>query len=126
MASDKPTESGDTFGTLLTQWERNFNEMANQVMGTEGFSQAMNEMQKAQLTAQRVMTDGLSRQMEAMNIPTRNDVLRLAEAVKALDRRMERIEDKLGVAEPASPVTQAPRPARTKQPPTEYLQGKTS
>ena len=38
---------------MVTEWERNFDAFANQVMGTEAYSEAMNQMQKAQLSYQR-------------------------------------------------------------------------
>ena len=45
MANDTPPDPGAGFRDLVTQWERDFNAFANQVMGTEGFSQAMNQAQ---------------------------------------------------------------------------------
>lgn len=123
MAESKPTTEVPSFGEVLTQWERDFNAMANQVMGSDGFSQAMNAAQKAQTQFQKGMVDGLSRQMETLNMPTRADVLRIAEAITRLDRRLERIEDMLGTTETAP---QRPAPPRTKQPPPEYLKKATS
>ena len=44
MAKDTPPDPSVLFRDWVTQWERNFDSLANQFMGTEGFSQAMNEL----------------------------------------------------------------------------------
>lgn len=116
MAQDKPKTPQETFSEIVTQWERNYDAFANQVMGTEGFSQAMNEMQKNQLGYQRMLAQTMSEQMAALNIPSREDILNLADAIHQMDRRLERIEEKLAVSSPSSSARK--RPPRTKQPPT--------
>lgn len=110
----QPAKPTDSFSELVTQWERNFDAFANQVMGTEGFSQAMNEMQKAQLSYQRMFSQSVTQQLAAMNIPSREDIMSLAEAVQAVDRRLANIEATLV---PAKPKPKRKRPPRTKQPP---------
>ncbi|MEM9621321.1 MAG: hypothetical protein AAF993_06710 [Pseudomonadota bacterium] len=102
------------FSELVTQWERNFDALANQFMGTETYSQAMNDMQKAQLGMQRNFADFMSRQLETMSMPTREDVVQLTELVRQLDRRMERIEEKLALND--RPARKTKRPARTRTP----------
>ena len=129
MADNKPddkkannanTPPGDqlaqSFGEMVTQWERNFDAFANQVMGTEAYSQTMNEMQKAQLGAQRTVTQNMSQQMAALNIATRDDIMQLTDLVQQLHQRMEKIEDLLSKGKKNSPKRK--RPPRTKQPPT--------
>ncbi len=101
------------FGEMVTQWERNFDAFANQVMGTEAYSQAMNEAQKAQLGAQRSMQEFFTGQLESMNMPTREDVVQLTELVRNLDLRLERIEEKLALND--TPKSKK-RPARTRVP----------
>ncbi len=113
--SSIPNPMGQSFSGMVTEWERNFDAFANQVMGTEAYSQAMNEMQKAQLTYQKGVTDNMAQQLATLNMPTRDDVLQLAEAVRQLDRRMERIEDKLVLND--EPPAKRNKPARTRKPP---------
>ncbi len=121
--ADKDTAQVQSFGDLLTQWEREFNSLANQVMGTEGFGQAMNTVQSAQTHLQKTLVDGLSRQRETFNLPTRDDVLRIAQGIQSIERRLERIEEKLSIGDEPSV---RPAPPRTKQPPAEYLKKATS
>ncbi len=115
MAKDTPPDPAAMFREWVTQWERSFDSMANQFMGTEGFSQAMNEFQKTQLNAQRMFAETMTQVLENMNMPTREDVLRLSESVQAIDRRLERIEEQLSV-KTAKQSTRAKKPPRTKQP----------
>ena len=118
MSKEPTTDPSAIFRDWVTQWERSFDSFANQVMGTEGFSQTMNEFQKAQLGAQRLMVESMGQLLSNMNMPTREDVLRLAEAVQALDRRMERLEERL-TGEAGSRPSTAKRPPRTKRPPSD-------
>jgi hypothetical protein len=111
------TDPSAAYMDFVSQWERNFDAFANQVMGTDGFSQAMNAAQAAQLQFQRQFADSMKNQLAALNIPTRDDILRLGEAMQRVERRLEKIEVQLSVDTPPQP---AKRPKRTKQPPAEY------
>ncbi|MEM7078823.1 MAG: poly(R)-hydroxyalkanoic acid synthase subunit PhaE [Pseudomonadota bacterium] len=113
--ADKPDFAAKSFTEMVTEWERNFDAFANQVMGTEAYSQAMNDMQKAQLTYQQGMTQIMAQQLAAMNMPTREDIVQLTELVRKLDRRVERIEEQLTMNSPTA--KRGKRPARTRQPP---------
>ena len=114
MANEKPKDPSAIFNEWVTQWERNFDSFANKVMGTEGFSQAMNETQKAQLKMQGMFAQFMTEQLANMNMPTRDDVLRLGEAITAVDRRLERIEEKLALQ--GKKKSSKKKPARTKKP----------
>ena len=118
MTDGKQTKSSldpsAMFQDWVTQWERTFDNVANQLMGTEGFSQAMNEFQKAQLNAQRMFAENMTQVLTNMNLPTREDILRLSEAVQGLDRRLERIEEQMGGG--GTGPSKASRPPRTRQP----------
>ena len=115
MAND-PNPMAQSFSAMVTEWERNFDAFANQVMGTEAYSQAMNEMQKAQLTYQKNMTEAMAQHLSNLNMPSREDLLQLSEAVRQLDRRLERIEDKLFLND-EPPAAAKKKPARTRKPP---------
>ncbi len=113
--SEKPQiDLEASFREMVTQWERNFDAFANQFMGTESFSKSMNQAQDAQLKAQQAFRNWVSHNLEAMHLPSRDDILRIGEAVHRLDRRLARIEEHL-----APPDTQVQKkgPPRTKQPP---------
>jgi len=121
-ANEGPPDPAATFRDLVTQWERNFNSLANQVMGTESFSRLMQEAQRMQLALQQATSDAMGRRLASMNMPTREDIIRLAEKVSDVDRRLARIEASLDGQEGSTvaPENNRGRP-RTRQPPPEYL-----
>lgn len=114
MADKQNDQTAQSFSEMVTQWERNFDAFANQVMGTEAYSQAMNEMQKAQLAMQRTLNQNMGDQLANLNLPSREDVTQLTEMVYQLDRRLERIEEKLALND--APKRNKKKPARTRQP----------
>lgn len=119
MANEE-SDPGAAFRDLVTQWERNFNSFANQVMGSESFSRAMQGAQKAQLTVQQAVSDAMQRHLTAMNMPTREDVIRISEKVQEIDRRLARIETLLEASAAVPPTaTSRTGPPRTKQPPAD-------
>jgi len=122
MANNGPPDPAATFRELVTTWERNINSLANQVMGTESFSRMMQEMQRMQLALQQATSEAMGRRLAAMNMPTREDIIRLAEKIGDVDRRLARIEAALE-GNAAAAAENAPRTARprTRQPPPEYL-----
>ena len=95
MANDSPRDPAAVFREFVTQWERNINTLANQVMGTESFSRLMQEGQRLQLAMQQATSEAMGRRLAAMNMPTRDDVIRLAEKLADVDRRLARIEASL-------------------------------
>jgi hypothetical protein len=123
MANDSPPDPAAMFREFVTQWERNVNSFANQVMGTESFSRLMQEAQRLQLALQQATSEAMGRRLAAMNMPTRDDVIRLAEKLADVDRRLARIEASLD-GDATLVADDAPRAARprTRQPPAEYLQ----
>jgi len=122
MANEGPRDPAATFRELVTTWERNINSLANQVMGTESFSRLMQEMQRMQLAVQQATSEAMGRRLTAMNMPTREDIIRMAEKLGDVERRLVRIEASLesdGTAPPDEPP-RAARP-RTRQPPADSL-----
>ena len=122
MANDGPRDPAVAFRELVTNWERNINSVANQVMGTESFSRLMQEAQRMQLAIQQATSEAMGRRLAALNMPTREDIIRLAEKLTEVDRRLARIEASLDddatvVADVAPPGAKP----RTRQPPAEYL-----
>ncbi len=118
MADANQNPLTQSFGEMVTQWERNFDAFANQVMGTEAYSQAMNEMQKTQLGAQKQFAQHMAQMLAGMNLPSREDMLQLMDMVQQLDARMERIEESLKRGKSGSKSSAGrKRPPRTKQPP---------
>ncbi len=120
MAQDKGTTPPD-FSELVTQWERNFNEMSNQLMGTDEFSKSMNQFQNMQMEFQRNFSEVMARQLANFNIPSRDDIIAVAEQIREMDRRLSRIESALEKTNTGFTASEPPRkgPARTRKPPSQ-------
>jgi hypothetical protein len=118
MSKESPPDPAANFREMVTKWERGFDSLANQVMGTEGYSRSMNQMQDLQLGMQSMFKEFMTQNLTNANMPTRDDLVRLAESVGDLDRRMARIESLLEVGS-------GPRkgPPRTKKPPSAKAKG---
>ena len=117
--TDKPAkELDERFREMVTQWERNFDAFANQFMGTETFSRGMNQAQDAQLALRKMFQEFMGKRLENVNMPSREDLVRVAESVQNLDRRLARIEDMLSAmtGNAAAPAERS-GPPRTRQPP---------
>lgn len=114
--ADKKTSPNDIFGQMVGQWEELSNKMANSVMGTDQFGQGQNAAMTASLKIRETMHEQMSRFLETANMPSREDIVELREAVAKLHTKMDRIERKLDdVAKPAEPAP-LKGPPRTRKP----------
>jgi hypothetical protein len=124
MAERKP-QSGDPFDRLravVDEWERRIDAIAGEMTGTDTFSRAMNQVQNLQLRTQRRFQGVMASHLERVNMPTRADVIRVGEALLALEQRVARMEGLLVDIHRALD-TEGPRPPvsgppRTRQPPS--------
>jgi hypothetical protein len=116
----KSTDPAERFREIVTEWERGFDALANRFMGTDEFSRAMNQFQNLQLNLQKTVAEVIGRQLAAVNLPSREDVLRVGEAVHELDMRLARMEhklDEIARATGVAPERKKQGPPRTKRPP---------
>jgi hypothetical protein len=104
----------------LTQTERQFNAFTADSMGSEAFARSMGGVMEAYTSIQRLMTEVMQRYLTFMNLPSRVDIIGLAETLRQIDERLRRIEETLQIAaEHVDGATPAPvsEPARTRVPP---------
>ena len=106
------------FQQALNDWERTTNALANRLMGTGEFSRSINSATNLSLILQQHLQEGMARFLAAANLPSREDVAELGEAVRAVDARLERIEALLAGlgGGTASEAPARPGPARTRKP----------
>jgi hypothetical protein len=121
--SDKQPDPAEVFRNLVTEWERGFDAMANKIMGTEEFSRSMNQFQDLQLSMQKRFNEAMTEQLATFNVPSRDDILRLGESIRGLDKRLSKIEVLLSKqAKKGSKGKKGKKarggPPRTKQPPS--------
>ncbi|WP_322818288.1 poly(R)-hydroxyalkanoic acid synthase subunit PhaE [Tepidiforma sp.] len=106
----------------VAQSERQWNAFLNQAMATDEFSKAMGRFMDFYLNLQKGMNETMSRYLQLVNMPSRQEVLALGERLSGIEERLVRIEGLLGGrmagAEAPSPAaTEVRRPPRTKKPP---------
>jgi hypothetical protein len=120
MSNDNTTDPTEMFREWVTQWERAVDSFSNQLMGTDDFSRAVNSVQNTQLQLQKVFAEMMARHLANLNMPSKQDVMELAESMQLLDTRMARIETRLenlsGTIESAKSGKPS-SPPRTKRPP---------
>lgn len=95
---ESKTDPSELFAKMLTQWETMSNKMANTVMGTSEFGQGQGAAMTATLKLREAMHEQMTRFLEVANMPSREDMIELREAVAKLDAKMDRIERKLDMA----------------------------
>lgn len=122
MADEKPSDPSAQFQEYVTQWERSVDQFFNQLMGTEQFSQSMNQLQKLQLEFQKMFHDAVGNQLVQWNLPSREEVLQLGEQIRQLDTRMARIESALASIA-AGGQDKRRGPPRTRKPPSTGKEG---
>lgn len=120
--SDAAKDPFDTVRKLVDDWEKRIDGLANQVMDTNGFSLAMNSTQNLGLRLQRGIQDAMAAHLKNINMPSRDDVLRLGEAVQNLDKRLARVEillEEAALANASGNARSRTGPARTRKPPSQ-------
>lgn len=103
----------------LTQTERQFNAFTSDTMGSESFARSVGGVMEAYTSLQRLMTEVMQRYLTFVNMPSRSDVVGLAETLRNIEERLARIEETLEIA--AAHVDGASRPpvgepSRTRRP----------
>jgi hypothetical protein len=108
---------------LVSQWEKNVNALANKTMASDEYSQSMHGAMSTTLKLQEAMRDAMAAYLANANLPSRTEVLAIAERLGGVEARLDRMTALLerigakdaGASDAAPP--RAPRPPRTKTPP---------
>jgi hypothetical protein len=118
--ADKQPDPTEAFRKLVSDWERGFDTMANKIMGTDEFSQSMNQFQNLQLAMQKRFNEAMAQHLLNLNMPSRDDILRLGESIRSVEKRLASIEATLATKKKKKKSDQGSRqkPPRTKLPPS--------
>ncbi len=124
MADSKDKDPLAPWRDLLSQWEQNVNSLANRTMGSDEYSSSMNSAMGATLKMQETIRQFMAIYLASANLPSRAEVLGIAERLGGVESRLDRITallERLAEARPGAATTPAspprPRPPRTKSPP---------
>jgi hypothetical protein len=131
---DKPADPMALWRDMLSQWETNANALANKTMASDEYSSSMHGAMGGMLKLQETMKTFMASYLASANLPSRAEVLAIAERIGGVESRLDRMNALLeriasaprgdaatatgtaAFAAPIAPVTR-PRPPRTKSPP---------
>jgi hypothetical protein len=124
VADSKDKDPLAPWRDLLSQWEQNVNSLANRTMGSDEYSSSMNSAMGATLKMQETIRQFMATYLASANLPSRAEVLGIAERLGGVESRLDRITallEGLAQARPGEAAVPAmpprPRPPRTKSPP---------
>lgn len=107
---------------VISQLEKGVNEFANEKMKSDKFVRGMNKVAGVSMAARKMRQDLMQRYFEALNLPSRADVLALAEKLQSVEDRLigmatalDRLEGGKGIA--ATGLRNTPLVRRTRKPP---------
>ncbi len=75
--------------------ERAWSSALEQTMARPEFSESSGRILESMLAAQKAVRDNMRSYLEAMNIPTREDIARLGELVVGLEEKIDQVVDRL-------------------------------
>ena len=117
MADSGAKDPAALWREMLGQWEKSVNALATEYMGTSEFSREANRVMSASLRIQKGFQEAMGRYFDALNLPTKPDIDRLGERLRAVEDELGRmsatIERLAGPVEgPAGGVERVPRTKR--------------
>jgi hypothetical protein len=106
---------------MLGEMEKGFNAFANQAMASSQFSKAMNQAGGATAGAQKQLNDLMERYLVRMNMPSRAQMVGMAERLQAIEGQLNEIKTLLQQMNAVSAMTRdspaaPPKPPRTRRP----------
>ncbi len=111
----------DLFRGLASRLERGLEQAAGRGVRTNGFTRVMHQALGASLLARRLARQAQDGLLEALNLPSRSDLLQLGERLQALEDRIIALSADLAAREfdrpMAAPRPGLPAPPRTRKPP---------
>jgi len=120
--TDKITDPVALWQKMVGEMEKGFNSFATKAMETPEFSQAVNRAGGAAAGAQKQFGDLMEKYLLSMNLPSREQMTGIAERLQAIEGQIGEIRsmlNQMAAASGGSPTDAAPRPPRTKRPPSE-------
>ncbi len=106
---------------MIGEMEKGFNSFATKAMETPEFSQAMNRAGGVAAGAQKQFGDIMEKYLLSMNLPSREQMTGIAERLQSIEGQIGEIKTMLSQMQGLSGAqgSAAPRPPRTRRPPSE-------
>jgi hypothetical protein len=121
--ADKSNDPAAIWQTMIGEMEKGFNSFANQAMTSPEFSKAMNQVGGVTAGAQKQLGDLMEKYLLTMNLPSRAQMVSMAERLQSIEGQLNEIKAQLNQMQRDSGANAtgwdgAPRPPRTKRPPS--------
>jgi hypothetical protein len=120
--ANKSTDPVEIWHTMLGEMEKGFNSFATQTMTSPEFSKVMNQAGGVAAGAQKQFGDLMEKYLVGMNLPSRAQLVTMAERLQAIEAQLSeirtllyRMQDKSGGV--GEGVAGTPKPPRTRRPP---------
>ena len=121
--ADKSNDPVAVWQNMIGEMEKGFNSFANQAMASPEFSKAMNQVGGVTAGAQKQLGELMEKYLLAMNLPSRAQMAGMAERLQSIEGQLNEIKALLhqvhsNSAGPGGGYPAAPRPPRTRRPPS--------
>ena len=121
--ADKSNDPVAMWQNMIGEMEKGFNSFANQAMASPEFSKVVNQVGGATAGAQKQLGDLMEKYLVSMNLPSRAQMVSMAERLQSIEGQLNEIKALLhqvhsNSAAPGGGYPAAPRPPRTRRPPS--------
>jgi SMC interacting uncharacterized protein involved in chromosome segregation len=127
--ADKSNDPVAMWQNMIGEMEKGFNSFASKAMESPEFSKAVNQVGGVTAGAQKQLGDMMEKYLVGMNLPSRVQMVSLAERLQSMEGQLNEIKAMLeqihnnprapasGPTAASSGAADVPRPPRTKRPP---------
>jgi hypothetical protein len=121
--ADKSNDPVAIWRSMFGEMEKGFNAFANRAMETPEFSKVVNQVGGASAGAQKQLGELMEKYLANMNLPSRAQMVSMAERLQSIEGQLNEIKALLhqvhhNSGAPAGGLAPAPRPPRTRRPPS--------
>ena len=120
--ADKSNDPAAIWQNIMGEMEKGFNSFANQAMASPEFSKLVNQVGGVSAGAQKQLGDLMEKYLVSMNLPSRAQMVSMAERLQSIEGQLNEVKAMLHQLQDTSGAPErhsaAPRPPRTKRPPS--------
>ena len=121
--ADKSNDPVAMWQNMVGEMEKGFNSFANQAMASPEFSKVMNQVGSVGAGAQKQLGELMEKYLVSMNLPSRAQMVSMGERLQSIEGQLNEIKALLHQVHgnPGGPQgghPAAPKPPRTKRPPS--------
>ena len=121
--ADKSNDPVALWQNMIGEMEKGFNAFANRAMASPEFSKVVNQVGGVTAEAQKQLADLMEKYLLSMNLPSRAQMVSMAERLASIEGQLNEIKALLhqvhgNPAGPGGGSSAAPRPPRTRRPPS--------